>query len=187
MAVKHGREYAQTYQCSKCGKDVNIEKYIPKSAMTLDMYDRQLCHHCAYWEKFFASNTPFEIIDGKVWTYGPQMFTVLSRHLPVQIRYVFHPDGSIFQMNNSFSLGDAPKEYSLADTGRFISRSVFDKLSDGDGYHCRAIGCYDRYHCYWYHPEEFEKDGPWNVIPESHKTGDEHCDGFLNKETMFNL
>ena len=187
MAVKHGREYALPYKCSKCGRDVDIEKYIPKAAMTLDMYDNRLCHHCAYWKNFFASDTPYEIVDGKIWTYGTQLFTVLSRRISVKIRYIFRPDGSVKQLNNSYCLGEVPPEYELPDTGRFVRREVFEKLEDGNGYHCRAMGCYDRYHCYWYHPEEWEKNGPWNVVPKTHKVGDEHCNGFLNKDTMFHL
>lgn len=187
MAIAHGLGKLPDYQCSRCGATEIPERFSSRSRIAILMREKHICYRCAYWELFFQEHTKdIEIVNGEVFTYGKQMFTVLAHKLPINIRYIVHLDKTAKQLNNCFSLGILPDTISKGDTGKFVSRDIYKIMEDCGNYSCRAIGCYDRYRCWWYDKELREQHGPFNEIPKSYKIGSEGCESFIDKETMFN-
>ena len=93
--------------------------------------------------------------------------------------YIRKFDGTLIKSNNVWHQGKIPEHFrkDLPDTADFLTLMDFQKLKN-DPYKCMAKGCWDRYHCLRY-DQSCEKDGPFNIIPDSHIPGNEHCPSFV--------
>lgn len=182
-----GRFDSLQYDCKKCGKHCDLEYYDHQAPLAIRMRQKSLCFHCAFWDLFKIEQPErYEVCDGKIYEYGDPLFLINTKSGNVRTRYVWHYDRSIKRIHFSRFIGEVPADQNIENTGKIITYELFKKLERKKRFSCRAIGCYDRYHCYWYDKELREPNGPWNEIPERHKVGDEHCQSFLDKETMFN-
>lgn len=174
------------FDCANCGKHTDLEKYQDsRDGIVMLMRQHQICYSCAFWMNFKDHLGNYEVVGGKAYDFGDQVFVVKAHHLAIKLRYIWHFDRTVEKLENCRCIGTVPGHIGIQDTGRFISKQMYKKLSKTKDHLCRAKGCYDRYHCYWYNAEVMEKDGAWNVIPKTHKIGDERCEGFINKDSMF--
>ena len=98
-------------------------------------------------------------------------------------KYYLLKSGQVGMANSLISYGKIPERFKalLPNEGQFITRKLYYRLRDNVGHNCQMKGCYDRYHCYYYHPELTEPDGPWNKIPANCQPGWEGCPLFINK------
>ena len=177
------------YTCSQCGAEVDLDDFIIKHPLTQEMILSKRCHKCSLpsWTldrlKLWQN---MEIIDGRV---------VICHEAPIGMNfnapnprgYIYKNDGSVIGYYKAWSPMIIPEEFRkiFPDTGRFLPYNIYRKIKPTPFFRCRAIGCYDRYHCYWYHADEMEKNGAWNVVPDKHVIGDECCNMFIDKNTMF--
>lgn len=149
------------------------------------MREEGLCHHCAFWNTYLETHQGrFEVVDGKVYEYGNPLFIIKSRTLPAKTAYIFKSDNTALRLPFARCIGKAPEGYGLSNTGKFITRPKYLKISNREGYECRAVGCFDRYHCFWYNKEKWEPDGPWNIVPKNHVVGSEECPNFVDKSAL---
>lgn len=100
-----------------------------------------------------------------------------------QTIYIMKADGTVKRSNDVWHQGEIPEMFRhlFPNTAKFISCQLFRRLNNRSWFQCQRKGCYDRYHCYWYHPELTEPDGePWNIIPDNWIIGGEMCPNFVN-------
>lgn len=169
------------YKCSKCGAIVNLDKYNPAHPTVSRMIKEGLCYHCAYWNRFLErKKRNLEIVGGKIYLFDKKY--VFGNRKFNETRYIIHTQGDVKKLRKSFYIENTPIGYNIPDTGTFISQRAFRTMSNRNEKYCRAIGCYDRYHCMLYHPEITETNGPWNAIPKNYKVGGERCPSFLDKD-----
>jgi hypothetical protein len=97
--------------------------------------------------------------------------------------------GAIVYATKCEYIADVPKQFrkKFPDKYRFISLRIYSLIADRICKECRAKGCWDRYTCYWYDKKKMEPKKPWNTVPPYHHDGDEQCDSYINKKTMYNL
>lgn len=187
MLTTKGRDNAVPMVCARCGKEFDLSDYTFDSPVATIMREMELCHHCAYWtEMFDYPEQPYEIIDGEMWLHGQPVYLTDNANL-TQPAFIMRTDGSVAKLDYPNCIGPIPEDMKKdhPDTARIIDKKSYKRIRTRLGMSCRAIGCYDRYHCYWYDPKLREPDGPWNEIPKSHKVGDEKCPSFVDKTKMF--
>ena len=144
-----------------------------------------MCFHCAYWDRFINTPDKYEVVGGKIYEYGDPLFLINTKSGRVRTRYIIHHDRSIKRIHFSRYIGDVPEGWDIPDTGSIIDYKTFKRIEERNSFQCRAIGCYDRYHCLFYDAKQMEPDGPWNVVPKSHRIGGERCQSFINKDKIF--
>lgn len=179
-----GTEHLE-YTCRHCGKVTDLTRFDLQGEWAKYMWQKRLCFHCAYWDKFINTPDRYEIVNGRIYEYGTPIFIVNTKSGRVRTRYIVHPDHSIKRIHFSRFTEKVPKDWNIPNTGYIVSYETFRKISKRRNFQCRAIGCYDRYHCFFYNAEKMEPDGPWNEIPKTHKIGSEHCQSFINKDDIF--
>lgn len=187
MLTTAGRDNAVIMKCSKCGAEFDLSDYTFDSPVATIMREMELCHHCAYWiEMLEYPEQPYEIIDGDVWVYGQPIYYTDNANLTLPA-FVMKKDKSIAKLPYPNCIGPLPDDFreQYPDTARFIDRQSYKRIKSRAGIECRAVGCYDRYNCFWYDPKLREPYGPWNEIPKYHKVGGENCPSFVNINTMF--
>lgn len=178
------------YTCSLCGVPVDLEDYNKKAQMTQAMKQDMVCFSCAYWSKQLnESNDLHQIIDGKLWIFNPWTSQEDKPAYPGhrgEPFYIMLNNKDVMRSNNVQLLGDVPAYFkqSNPDTAQFITGKAYKIIKNHPFFKCQSKGCWDRYHCYWY-DESNEINGPWNVIPQKHKIGDECCEIFLNKTEVY--
>ncbi len=173
------------YKCNLCGCEVILEKYIPGKPITNLMHTDNLCFRCAYWKNILSDpDKKYEIVGGKAYGYSPIATDAILKDR-LHTRYVMRNDKSINLLQCSHVIGTVPAEMNIADTGIFIPRPLYKRLTMWKPFQCRAKGCYDRYSCLWYDAKLQEPNGPWNAIPSTHKTGEEYCKSFIDKNTIY--
>lgn len=182
-----GRDNAIIITCSKCGAEFDLSDYSFDSPVATIMREGKLCHHCAFWKEILEyPEQPYVIVNGMVWIYGEKTFLTdnANNTLPA---FIMRRDGSVEKINYPNCIGELPANIAIEypDTARFIDFNSYKRIRARAGMSCRAVGCYDRYHCYWYNAEEREAKGAWNTVPDHHKVGSENCPSFVNKTTMF--
>lgn len=182
------RQYIRV--CQRCGKTYDVEKYLMENHFTQDMLRKRICFVCSYddWVKNYLKNLKgCEIVNGKVVAYEniPVIYTLKNK----QKAYLLKPDGTTKEVYAFWNPVTIPPELAkkYPDTAKQISYAAYHRISAHPFFRCRAKGCYDRYHCYWYDAPRLEADGPWNVVPSYHEVGGEGCESFVDKDAMFNF
>lgn len=177
------------YQCAKCGQTVDLRDFNVENRYYPIMAQNQVCYECAYWMHLKDHPIPnSQIIDHVYYSCTPVSsrgeLGRLSLYDPKR-HYILTNDNEIQCVLLSCYYGIIPERFHnlLPDTAKYIARPTFTKIKKKAGYKCRRIGCYDRYHCFWYNPEEVEPNGPWNEIPKWHQPGWEECPLFINKQS----
>lgn len=183
-------KYNKTYKCSKCG-----QKYDPhlldgrKSKMKPIMMGYEVCYDCAFWINFFQQRKykkpDYEIVNGIVYVVNnipKDKFGMITG----KEAYFIHADGTRVRYNDVWTIGrlTLPFRKKYPDTAQFLSKKLYQTLENNHDFHCQARGCFDRYNCMMYHPEELEVNGPFNEIPGDWKIGNEHCSHFANRKEI---
>ena len=171
------------YTCHICGRTDDFNSYDHECALYQMMKQEHICHQCAYW-LYIIQNPPLnmEVIGGVVYVANPfvrRPFNVIKGHRGKEF-YIRKRDETILRVNNLWRIGKIPDRFKgyFQETANFLSLMTYQKLTN-DPHKCYAKGCWDRYHCLRYNLE-LEKDGPFNVVPESHHPGSEQCPSFIN-------
>lgn len=179
-------------KCRKCGTIFDLRHFKTRgSRIKQTMQEMSLCYDCAFWLLFFQERKykkkDYEIVDGHVYVVnnveaGDDIVYIIKE------KYFLHIDDHTVAAYNDVSyIGVLPDNLRRLhkDTAYFITKRIYNKVSAlGNTYSCPAKGCYDRYHCFFYHPEEHEKNGSFNKIPEDWHVGSEHCPNFANKNDI---
>jgi len=174
--------------CSCCGAPTELADFDQQAILTIMMRKRQLCFTCAFWlDKIEHPHPDREIVNGlhcifHQWQKLPHFSAFRGT-----TAYILKKDGTVKRSNNVWFQGCIPERFKpqLPDTAKFITKEAYYKIRDNVNFFCNKKGCWDRYNCFFYHKELMEANGAWNKIPESHKTGDENCELFLNKDKVF--
>lgn len=175
------------YICTRCGKSEDLRNYRVFIDDLQKMMHNQICYDCAYWERI-SQNPPanYIVCDGEL------MVVSFDQTSPFKVllhayKYIVTFDGKPMRVNSITSYGRIP-EYlkdKFPTNATFINKHQYSQFKDAEGHVCMKRGCYDRYHCFCYHPEIAEPDGPWNKIPEGYQPGWECCPLFINKHEIF--
>lgn len=188
--MQGGRNKHLTYECRLCGAEVSLLGYVMKHDFTQTMLQDHLCSHCVYlqWVKDFLSNAnEYEIINGEVLIPGEKSIGTKS---PKINRKYFIGKGNRFTSlpfpQVAFLIPSEIRDL-YPDTAIVVPYNTWRRMQAYGNLKCRAIGCFDRYHCFWYNAQEMEKNGPWNSVPDDHIIGDEACEAFLDKCSMYNI
>ncbi len=175
--------------CHLCGAPIELESYDIKAKLVRKMKHEHICFSCAFWtDKIENPSKGREIINGfhyifSPWNSGEKRF----RGLNGSPYYALHNDGTAIRSNNVWVQGRIPDRFRelLPDTAKLITRNAYTKLKDNVLFKCERKGCFDRYHCFFYHADEIEKNGAWNTVPANHVVGSEECELFLDKDKIF--
>ena len=153
------------------------------------MHKKVLCFDCAYWLSKIAKITPNDIlIDGGLYHVSqiiqPQGSNQCRRR---GLDFIINQDsGAIYAVTEKRFLATVPERFlpNFTEKYRFITMPTYMHLNKCIGMSCTSKGCWDRYYCFLYN-NEIEDNKPWNKISKNHKPGDEMCESFLNKNTMY--
>lgn len=171
------------FSCNICGGTDDMNGYDEQCQLFQSMKKHHICHNCAYWQEIIQ-HPPLnmEVIGGVAYIANPFV------HRPLHVIkgnfgkefYIRKYDRSVWRINNLWVLGRVPERFiaHFPDTANFLSLMTYQKLSK-DNFKCHAKGCWDRYHCLRY-DLQLEKDGAFNVVPASHRVGDEQCPSFIH-------
>lgn len=180
---------ADLYTCTLCGKDDYLSNYPSTTKLLHLMKEEKLCFHCAFWtDKIRHPEIPHEIIDGSYYFFGSYQknLQTMSKidQLNTKTVCVIHKDMSVAISDDVRFQGTIPRRFLkyFPDTAQIIPLRLYHRLQADHG-SCYAKGCWDRYECFFYDMSK-EPATPWNIIPKTHKTGDEYCPRFLNKERI---
>lgn len=168
-------------QCHICGTEYELRAFSRKHRLTKVMREQHICFDCAFWLERLQDPDGI-IINGKHYTLTPIEVTFTARKKN-PVTCVLRHDGRVVAAEEFYCSGTIPDRFSsFRDNAKFISIATFRKI-DNNPFKCKLKGCWDRYNCVRYDLEA-EKDGPWNLIPKSHKTGEEYCESFINKNNL---
>lgn len=176
------------YHCVSCGAGVDLHEYAPGCKYLGLMYHNHECYECSYWRRLITNRPKGSlVIDGELITFSytrTNPFTAILH----RVKHIVTHNAQAYVANNIVSYGKVPERYKqyLPNEGTYVPRSVYAQIKKNEGLNCRKKGCYDRYHCFFYHPEHTEPSGPWNEIPANYKPGWEGCPMFVNKNTVYN-
>ena len=176
--------------CKKCGKAIDAYYFSDKPQVLSKIRESELCFDCLFWQDFI-NNRPenIKIIDGCAWQFIPLKTPFFKYHCNrPEIKCIFSPTTKkLFHTTQAKLIGRIPKQFEdeLPTEYRFVSGDTYFRLQKYMCNHCRSKGCWDRYQCVWYDESITEPNGPWNRIPKNHKVGDDKCERFINKLTMY--
>lgn len=186
---KNDANEAQLCHCKICGSHQDLGSYDKRALIYKKMKEEQLCFTCAFWkDKIDNPVANREIINGCHYTFHPwiEKPQAFLGHAGSPY-YVLRNDGTVARSNNVWFQGNIPERFrtQLPDTAKLITRHAYYKIIDEICFSCPKKGCWDRHHCYFYHKDEYEPDGPYNIVPDNYKIGGEKCALFLDKTKMY--
>ena len=182
----------QYSNCSICGNSYTIEAYSMNKEISRIMRDNKICFNCAFCINAIEHKPQHSaLINGTLFrcqeftgknigcTYNHENFRLVHRL----------SDGAavIIKIIEPIVYLPEPLKDVYHDEYKFISKDIYNKIKEYEAPYCKDKGCFDRYHCYFYHKEQTEKEGAWNQVPQSHIIGDEECVSFINKFNMYDL
>ena len=172
--------------CSFCGHPIDIDNYDLNLHLPQKMLAERLCYQCAFWKDKAEHPDPNrEIINGHHYIFHPYKETKsYFQGMNGRTICIMKTDGTVKCSNDVWHQGEIPERFRclLPDTAKIIAWHLYRRLSSRTWLKCQRKGCYDRYHCFWYHPELTEPDGPWNIIPDNWVVGGEMCPNYVNKD-----
>lgn len=163
---------SRVYPCNICGKIVSLSQYWRDQIWVKKMNADSVCFECAYWLDLLAHpKDSVQIINGQYFSFPPVIKS------DGRIRHILTHGGEIITSTEYFNYGHIPERFrdKFPNTANFIPLLTYRMLLKNQGFVCDRKGCWDRKHCYWYIGEM-----DWNVIPPSHKPGEEKCPIFIN-------
>lgn len=154
------------------------------------MRKSQLCYECTFWKQYISNPISGTfIVNGKLYkgeikqdfiTGNKRNNKVLLRELKTgNLMYCTSPPVLISKVPERFR-DELPDKYGFISSRTY--KLLLERCTD-----CLAKGCWDRYYCFWYNASKAEPKQPWNEIPHYHKPGDEKCESFINKLTMYDI
>lgn len=176
--------------CKNCGRTVDIYHFSGKYSLAQRIRQEQLCFDCLFW-KDIIQNRPENtvVIDDGLWEYHP---SADDFHKPdirnTDYKCIYNPETRALRHSLRYRLiGRIPKRFAADFPTEFrsVANEMYYRLQTYWCAQCNCKGCWDRYHCVWYDAAVMEPEGPWNRIPKSHVPGDEKCERFINKFTMY--
>lgn len=182
---------AQEYiTCEKCGTAIDAYHFSNKPKILSKIKESKLCFNCLFWQDFIENHPQhIKIIDGCAWEYVPLKTPFFKFHCNhPEIKCVFNPaTKELLHATQVKLIGRVPAQFEkeLPTEFRFVSGDIYFRLQKYMCHHCIIKGCWDRYNCVWYDESITEQNGPWNNVPKYHKIGDEKCERFINKSTMY--
>lgn len=179
--------------CKNCGLVFPYSSFYSQTSLAKTMRVKSLCFDCAFWETYKERPLPDSyIISGKLYTFFPKENILWKKQSRQAKRVILAQNmqtmAPVYATDCKY-IASIPEHYKsdFPDQYRFISEPTYALLINRECKECVAKGCWDRYQCYWYNKEKAEPGKPWNTIPHYHKPGDEGCESFINKETMYNV
>lgn len=181
---------AQLIQCTHCGQTFDLDLYCAYKGISKRMRAERLCFDCAYWKGYIENPTPgTAIVSGALYVFTPDRREIDRRNIRKRGITFAHDMTSkeIVTCIAPVFKARVPATFSemLPDQYRFISADTYFRIKEYCAPYCNSKGCFDRYHCFWYHPEISEPHGPWNHVPKKYTVGSEMCESFINKEEMY--
>lgn len=179
--------------CSNCGSVVPLGLYFSQSSLAKRIRTQSLCFNCAFWMDYKENPRPdTAIINGKLYTFQSHEETLWNKWQRKKRGIVFAQNistGTFVYAFNVRRIADVPVNFrkEFPDQYHFVSLETYAIAAERACRDCLAKGCWDRYNCFWYNRQKAEPGKPWNKIPSYHKVGDEKCESFVNKETMYNI
>ncbi len=183
---------ANIYQCSYCGKTVNLDQYESNRPFYKRMAQARVCFECEFWMRYVENPIPDTyIVSGKMMRFIPIHGWVHGNARRVEgmrFAYDMHTEEIVCNLERKV-LGTVPPQFRelLPDDYRWITKNTYERILFRQYEFCDMKGCYDRYNCFWYNAEKMEADGPWNQLPKNYKPGMELCESFINKNTMYDV
>lgn len=159
-----------SFSCKACGAWVSL---LPDDEIAEEMVSEKFCMTCAMWHRLSRRpKSSYVIVVGKYYAFRD---VKTGRRLRTAVRF----DGRTFTSALFVNYGKVPDYFRpmLPDNAVFAPRSQRRLAQANDGYSCHRKGCWDRMQCVWFRMDETD----WNKIPKNHKTGDENCPLFINK------
>lgn len=179
--------------CSRCGQTVKISRFNSQAPMANLMRKETLCFDCAFWVNYTQHPMPdTHIIDGALYTFQPvaDVLQYMKRRNTDKIAFAYEleTDTPVYSFVCKF-ITNVPNNFKeqYPDQFKFISKRTYVIMTGRVYKECLSKGCWDRYHCLWYNKQKAEPNKPWNDIPTYHQIGGEHCESFIDQETMYNV
>lgn len=178
------------FNCKHCGKQIDLDTFFtPVQSLTAPMRKNQLCFECAFWMDILKDPPQHSaVVDGSMYIFEPVEHQKAVREMSKGVSLILDlTNNTALAIKITKTIGVIPQQFrqECPDQYRFITYPAFRAVNRYAGVSCEAKGCWDRYHCFWYNKEKSEPDGPWNKIPTRHQPGDEMCESFINKFTMY--
>lgn len=175
--------------CVCCGRPLELDSFNLKEPLVQRMKQENLCFCCAFWKDKIDNPLPDrEIINGEhyvfhEWVLKKEYFLGFGG----RPKYIIKEDGTVKKSNNVWYQGKVPLHFreQLPDTAKFITEQAYNQINKNMNFQCRAKGCWDRYNCFWYRIEIEKEKGPWNLVPDDHIPGEEHCESFIDKDKIY--
>lgn len=171
---------SKTVQCRICGNEIDLNSIWRKHRLAKRIKEEHVCLNCAFWieqleipERIVIDKKCYTAIDDKVGS----LLRVQKKALTA---YVLKDGNKPIAMKDIQLVGEVPEHFlsHFPNNAIFISYKTYRQLKEST-FKCKLKGCWDRYYCYRYDADsELE---PWNIVPMSHKIGDEQCKSFINK------
>lgn len=154
------------------------------------MREERLCFECAYWINYIANPDPNAIIASHkvIKQIEPFRYVNMTQARKKDMQFVIDlKTKQIYGCSGLIVRAEIPQAFwdKMPDQYKLISKDTYSRFYKFQAANCRAKGCYDRYHCWWYHPELVEGDTPWNKIPDNYVVGSELCPSFINKSQIY--
>lgn len=175
--------------CVCCGRLLELDSFNLKEPLVQRMKQENLCFCCAFWKDKIDNPLPDrEIINGEhyvfhEWVLKKEYFLGFGG----RPKYIIKEDGTVKKSNNVWYQGKVPLHFreQLPDTAKFITEQAYNQINKNMNFQCRAKGCWDRYNCFWYRIEIEKDKGSWNLVPDDHIPGEEHCESFIDKDKIY--
>ena len=177
------------HTCEFCGSEIDFTLFRPHKALAQTMHKELLCFDCAYWLSRISQITENDIlIDGSLYRVTEKIRPQGSNQCRRKgLDFIINQDDqSTAAVIGKRFLATVPERFlnNFPERHRFITMDTYVHLNKCMGMSCTSRGCWDRYHCFLYN-NDIENNKPWNKISKNHKPGDEMCESFLNKNTMY--
>ena len=166
--------------CAKCGSRIFIQGFNYQHRISYIMKRDGICYDCAFWEDLIEYPPKnIEILGTKCLKVYPG---ITKKELGVLLggkgktRYFLRTDRSVICSNDIWIIGEIPKRFKdkLQPTIIEITEKAYKQLKRNNK-QCQARACFDRYHCFRYNLEWEKEHGPFNIIPQNWRVGNERC------------
>ncbi len=174
--------------CLFCGKREDLEAFRSvRTPLVSKMRAEQLCFDCAYWKTWISDPEPDTVvISGKLYKLSQPLIqpTMLQARAKGLLFMIDAAESKAYAGQSLILRGTIPPQFSTAipDQYKLITKDEYCRIYRYNAEMCLSKGCFDRYHCIWYHQEISEPNGPWNTIPKNYVIGSENCPSFVNKK-----
>lgn len=173
-------------ECSMCGRKYSTFAFDDSSRLFRIMQNRNVCYKCAFWQDII-DNRPehLEIVRGIAYRFLPYQYERLPNYIlgnGGRVMYILGRDGIAKKSNDVWEIGEVPQHFreKLPNTAYLVDKNIYTRSQRRVSLSCNKVGCFDRYHCYFYDYKQEYETGPYNKVPKDWTVGGEKCPTFIN-------